>query len=47
MSTNTTYAEVLKVRIEAFKKSNSILFRKMAAQMEKKLNEIKEDKNND
>lgn len=47
MSTNTTYAEVLKVRIEAFKKSNSIFLRKMAAQMEKKLNEIKEDKNND
>lgn len=47
MSTNTTYAEVLKVRIEALKKSNSILLRKMAAQMEKKLNEMKEDKNND
>lgn len=47
MSTNTTYAEVLKVRIEAFKKSNNLWLKRLAAQMEKKLNEMKEDKNND
>jgi hypothetical protein len=38
MENKTINAEALKVRVEAMKKSNSILLRKIAAQIEAKYN---------
>lgn len=42
MEKTTTYAEVLKARIEALRKKNTPWTNRIAYQMEKKLNSLKE-----